>query len=461
MMEYLIEASLVWTGAFAFYWFVLRKHTFFTLNRHYLLSSILLGFVLPIAGDHLSYMSSDVLYEYKASVLQVSAATASHVEQTSIWIWLYLAITTVMVLRLLYGIYSIVRLYVRGEKTTWRKYCIIRSKEPIQPFSFFHYVFINDMSDEAEMKEMILKHESIHIDQYHSIDVLMVSIVQAFFWFNPILILYLKELKMLHEYIADQLVVKAHNKVKYSKLLVEHMLSGKQYALTNQFFSSNIKNRIKMMYKKKSPAYQKWVYILCIPVFSLLLMSFAPISKTHISIDHITNITSSVQGDTLPPPPPPAQAPPPPPAPPSPAASTPPPPPPPPPAPHKSELFEAQEMPRFPGCEDMAKLNERYKCSQQKLLQYIYGVITYPEDAKTANAEGMVVIRFIVKKDGSIKEPKILRSVYPSIDKEALRAVNSMPEWIPGKHDGQLVDVAYTLPIRFKLENNSKTTSQE
>lgn len=450
MMEYLIEASLVWTVAFAFYWFVLRKHTFFTLNRHYLLSSILLGFVLPIAGDHLSSMNNDVLYEYKASVLQVSAATASQVDHTSIWVWIYVGITSVMLLRLCYGIFSIARLYVRGEKTTWKKYCIIRSTEPIQPFSFFHYVFINDMNDEAEMKEMILKHESIHIDQYHSVDVLLVSIVQAFFWFNPVLILYLKELKMLHEYIADQLVVKAHNKVKYSQLLVEHMLSGKQFALTNQFFSSNIKNRIKMMYKKKSHAYQKWVYILCIPVFSLLLMSFAPIGKTHISIDHITSIASSVQTDTVPPPPPP---------PPSPAALTPPPPPPP--APPKSELFEAQEMPRFPGCEDMAKLNERYKCSQQKLLQYIYGYITYPEDAKTANAEGMVVIRFIVKKDGSIKDPMILRSVYPSIDQEALRAVNSMPEWIPGKHDGQLVDIAYTLPIRFKLENKSKTTSEE
>jgi len=111
-----------------------------------------------------------------------------------------------------------------------------------------------------------------------------------------------------------------------------------------------------------------------------------------------------------------------------------------------------QEMPRFPGCEDMEGTNKEKKhCAETKMLEFIYRNITYPTVARENGIEGMVVIGFIVEKDGSISNPTIIRDLSGGCAKEALRVVNIMPNWIPGKQKGELVRVQFNLPVRFKL----------
>lgn len=139
-----------------------------------------------------------------------------------------------------------------------------------------------------------------------------------------------------------------------------------------------------------------------------------------------------------------------------------PPPPPPPPAPIIVEevdedagkiFMSVQQMPRFDGCEDIDGTNsDKKSCAEQKLLKYIYGKIKYPTIARENGIEGMVVLSFVVEKDGSITSAKILRDIGGGCGAEALRVVNQMPDWIPGYQRTKPVRVQFNLPVRFQLQ---------
>jgi periplasmic protein TonB len=135
----------------------------------------------------------------------------------------------------------------------------------------------------------------------------------------------------------------------------------------------------------------------------------------------------------------------------------PPPPPPPPPAPEEDEIFKVvEEMPRFPGCENEATTEAKKACADKKMLEFIYKNIKYPAIARENGVEGTAVITFVVEKDGTVKEARIVRDIGAQCGQEALRVVNMMNEsnlkWTPGKQRGRSVRVQFNLPVRFKLE---------
>ena len=109
--------------------------------------------------------------------------------------------------------------------------------------------------------------------------------------------------------------------------------------------------------------------------------------------------------------------------------------------PVKEEIFTAvEQMPQFPGGEG-------------ELLKYISTHIKYPTMAAENNIQGRVVVKFVVQKDGKVGEVVVLRGKDPDLDKEAVRVVKTLPNFIPGKLNGQAVSVWYTLPINFKLQS--------
>lgn len=108
--------------------------------------------------------------------------------------------------------------------------------------------------------------------------------------------------------------------------------------------------------------------------------------------------------------------------------------------PEKEQVFVAvEQMPQFPG-------------GEQELMKYLNKNIKYPPMAMENNIQGMVVVQFVVTKTGTIGEVRVLRSVDPDLDREAVRVCKSLPKFIPGKMNGQAVNVWYTLPVRFKLQ---------
>jgi protein TonB len=98
-----------------------------------------------------------------------------------------------------------------------------------------------------------------------------------------------------------------------------------------------------------------------------------------------------------------------------------------------------EQMPQFPG-------------GQVELLNFLSDNVKYPADAEKKKIEGRVIATFVVDKDGSITDAEIVRSVYPSLDAEALRVINAMPKWVPGKQSGKAVRVKYTVPLTFSLK---------
>ena len=95
-------------------------------------------------------------------------------------------------------------------------------------------------------------------------------------------------------------------------------------------------------------------------------------------------------------------------------------------------------MPSFPG-------------GQNALLEYLAANVRYPDDCEDTCVQGRVIVSFMVERDGRITEAKVVKSVYPSLDEEALRVVNGMPKWSPGKLNGEAVRIKYVIPITFKV----------
>ena len=119
----------------------------------------------------------------------------------------------------------------------------------------------------------------------------------------------------------------------------------------------------------------------------------------------------------------------------------------------------ADENPRFPGCGTANEYNvDLKKCGDKKMLQFVYSNIKYPATARAQGIEGTVVVRFIVQKDGSISDGKILRNIGGGTGEEALRVINLMKEkdikWIPGLKDGHPVNFNFNLPVKFRLEKS-------
>jgi protein TonB len=140
------------------------------------------------------------------------------------------------------------------------------------------------------------------------------------------------------------------------------------------------------------------------------------------------------------------------------AAPPPPPPPPPPPEPEVEEIFKVvEDMPRFPGCEDMtASKDEMRMCANRKMLEFIYENIRYPALARDNNIEGTAVVSFVVDKEGRIEDAQVVRDIGGGCGAEALRVVkmmNQMDErWTPGMQRGRPVKVLFNLPVKFRLE---------
>jgi len=120
----------------------------------------------------------------------------------------------------------------------------------------------------------------------------------------------------------------------------------------------------------------------------------------------------------------------------------------------EDEIFTiVQDMPRFPGCENIGGTNnEKKKCSDKKMLEYIYTRVKYPSEARKKKIEGTAMAAFVVEKDGSITNAKLKRDLGGGCGKEFLRVINSMPRWMPGRQRNQPVRVQLLLPMKFKLE---------
>lgn len=406
MLSYLLESSCCWVLLYGFYGLFLRQEKRFSYNRAYLLLALFLGLLAPLLS--LENQVATVLLA-PIDLSAIAAPTLENIAQANpaAFQWDYWALWYGLGLlffggRFCWGLYRIQAIYKQSQVEKHPHYQLVTMKEAYPPFSFVHCLFVPaSLAPSSNAYQCIVTHEAAHIQQGHSLDILLVELLQIVFWFNPILILYKMALRDQHEYLADQAVLEHTSVAQYGHLLLDQSVST-LLPLVHPFFHSPLKKRIIMMTtNSKSATWSKYALSLLTCFFAFWMVAC-----------------------------------------------------------QKGNGQPVEEMPEvFPylaSCEH-PDAEEQKKCSNQELLQLVYGEVKYPKSAKEAGAEGMAVIDFVVKEDGSIGDMELLKSTEnDALDAEALRVIQVLKAkgniWKPGQKDGKEVAVSYKLPLRFKLQ---------
>ncbi len=218
MLTFILETTLCWAGFYLLYVLLLRKETFFGLNRWYLLGTLALGLIIPLI-EWPSFAADDnpaVVYlaPISVGVHQVELTVTAVSEQPEAFDWmqllryLYWAGVAVFAVRLGIGLAQIYKLYQKGEKVRSGKLRLVYTEKYHLPFSFFNHVFwSNEFEAAHEEKAHILRHEEAHVSGWHTLDVLVLEVLGIFLWCSPMIYFYRASLKTVHEYLADAAVL--------------------------------------------------------------------------------------------------------------------------------------------------------------------------------------------------------------------------------------------------------------
>ncbi len=554
---YILKSAFCLAAFYLFYRLLLSRDTFHRFNRVMLLSLMLLSCLLPFVEVTMRHptevnrsfltMEQLIMMQYAGGYGPVSIEADSGVVWNEVILLIYWGGILFFLLRNVWALRKMFQLITSGKKLKEADGTnLIVHKQKVAPFSWMKYIVISQ-KDLDENGTEIMIHEKAHIANGHSWDVLLADLFVFLQWFNPAAWLLKQELQNIHEYEADDTVLRKGIDAKsYQLLLIEKAVGPRLYSIANSFNHSSLKKRIAMMLKEKSNPWARLKYLYVLPVAVLTVAAFArpevsnkldglsavkvtdlssmvkeqttkieknvlpenieekaPVStqtndnkevtvkgvitdidknpvkgasvvirnstvgtiadnngrfvlKTHdgdvVCVSFIGKqtvllpIKSSMNGKEV----------------------------------HltlldevkpmdevvvvgyandmeqnvtKNELKDKQtvsdknnvvftvveEMPEFPG-------------GMQECLKFLARNVKYPVDAQKAGIQGRVIVQFTVKSDGSISDTKVVRSISPSLDEEAVRVINMMPKWKPGYQRGTAVNVKYTLPIIFSLQ---------
>jgi len=283
MLTYIIQVTCCWLVFYLLYIAFLRKETFYHTNRWYLLSTLLVGLVLPLA-QYVNFnpvaVAPTVVYLQPVAVglsyIEVQAEATSH-DYWQILLWIYSIGLIVSAGRFGYGLFQIYTLYKQSEKRRVGKLILVQTEKVHLPFSFFNYLFWSKKAElDSTEEEKIWTHEEAHIQEGHTIDVLILEILSVLLWCSPMIYLYKKSLRDVHEYLADARVLESMGVKQYGYLLLRQAQpAGLQMALANHFIQSQLKKRIVMMTKTKSKGWKGFKYLIGIPLMFTLFTVFA------------------------------------------------------------------------------------------------------------------------------------------------------------------------------------------
>ena len=303
MVIYLLQSSACLIAFYGLYHILLRLETFFSINRIFLLSSIIMAIAIPLIAPYVTMDKSETILVFQSITTDfVSSQRNNNGSWTDYWPQvlkgIYFIGVVVVMVKLVYGLAKIYKAYRNSFREQRHGFTLLTTEGYHLPYSFFGFIFLSKYVQLDKHLETILKHESVHIRHWHTIDILFIECIHALFWFNPIMILYKKAIRQSHEYIADAIVCQRDAVNNYSALLISQTQSSIEMALTNQFFNSQIKNRLTMMYSKRSEKMAASKYALFIPILVSLIILFSS-SKMKTSRPYIGE---NFQIDTLVPP---------------------------------------------------------------------------------------------------------------------------------------------------------------
>jgi len=272
---YLIESGVCLALFYVVYWAFLKKETFFAINRFFLILSIPISFFIPLIAIPSPFPGSYSI-ENTYALNQSPIIQMSYPQITDI-VWLiYLIGAGIFLLHFIYRLTQISLLIKRYGFQKYGRVKIVFIDRNSAPFSFFNFIFIDKSKVSDHDLKRILEHELVHINQHHSLDLILLELLAIFQWFNPFVWPYKKSLKETHEYLADNAVIaRGCSKAKYQMLIFEQHVGVKLFEFANNFNHSQIKRRLTMMEKIKSAGRAKLKLLLILPVIALLVLAFS------------------------------------------------------------------------------------------------------------------------------------------------------------------------------------------
>ncbi len=275
---YLLK-SVTWIAGFALIFILfLRNERFFFLNRIYLLAGILTSFFFPLISIHYTVILPVV------QNMPMDNAVVNEIQNTGrsilpdlkiILLALYVTGVLFVITLILRQGKSVLRTIKKSEKVSIRPIKLIKTSDYTSAFSFFSYVFVNPSITDVETKEIMI-HEMVHIRQKHWVDLLLVELLCMMQWFNPLVWIYVRFIRQNHEYLADEVALKqTSDPAIYKAVLLNQIVGAPVVSLSNSFNYSPNKKRFAMMKNIITSPYRKMKVLLILPVFALVLFSFA------------------------------------------------------------------------------------------------------------------------------------------------------------------------------------------
>ena len=436
-LVYILKSAACLAVFYLFYKLLMSRDTFHRFNRFALLGLLVLSSLLPLVEASVNSPAAVqetmltleqllLLADIQPEGESMAAATPS---ATVLWLraalLVYLTGIVFFIARNLCSLARLGRLIRQGKREALDSYLPDRKEKNVRlvvhdhdiaPFSWMHWIVIARKDLEENGREILI-HELAHIRNRHSWDLLLADLCIFVQWFNPAAWLLKQELQNIHEYEADETVLREGvNARNYQMLLIKKAVGTRLYSMANSFNHSSLKKRITMMLKEKSNPWARAKYLYILPLAALAVTAFArpEVSAVADEISAVKVIAPAVHDSIQPN----VQT----------AVAAP-----------SSAL---DQMPEFPG-------------GMEALNTYLRNNIRYPQEAQKAGIQGRVIIQFIVSKDGSITDAEVVESVDPQLDAEGLRLIKNMPRWKPGMRKGQAIRVKQTLPIRFAFTKTS------
>ncbi|WP_288442688.1 M56 family metallopeptidase [uncultured Chryseobacterium sp.] len=240
----------------AVYYLFLEKEKMLRFNRLYLLSSLVISYIIPFVTITLPNHSTEKMPQMIIEETAQQLVFIPQKQESFNWmnvVWeIYIFITLFLLIK---SFISLVKLKkISGKRHIYQNHTILLTKENLSPFSFWNTMYMgeNYMKNDT-IDQRIFIHERTHIEQNHSLDLLILNTLKVFTWFNPVLFLYKKAMITNHEFLADEAVVKSNCNIKdYQNLILEEILNHQNPPLTHSFNFNNTKKRFIMMKTKKS-----------------------------------------------------------------------------------------------------------------------------------------------------------------------------------------------------------------
>ena len=469
---YSLKVSVFLIAFYLMFKLLMSRETLHRANRFLILGTMVLSFTLPfchltVSADSPAVVSRSVsqsVVMLEEVIVGGGTVTRAIDWHTAAVIAFYAGIVVCFV-RMIVSIIGVLRIVRRGQRQQLDDGSVLVVVDNEQaPFSWVKYIIIS-RKDHDENLQQVLAHEQAHIRYRHSIDLLVCDVLCCLQWFNPAIWLLRQELCAVHEYEADKAVLDSGiNAKQYQILLIKKAAGGKWYSIANSFNHSKLKYRITMMSRKKSSGWTMVKALYVLPIAAFAAIAFANCSKTEGEgnknlTDLLTDeqyqrlvdaarengfqsgeipfvnengelktlylhpdgtLTQVIKKDE----------------------------------PKKDEVIGdykalanfskdiflvVEEMPEFPG-------------GDLEMRKFIAMNVQYPEEAKEEKISGKVFVQFVVNEEGNVENVGIARSVDPFLDKAAMDAVKSMPQWKPGKQSGKNVKVGFVVPINFQIK---------